>query len=407
MSIITGLSGSEIFCLKRQGFTPGDLVIGNSVISLGVLNSIGSGIQTLIGGEITPITNLIHEGRQRAYARMVKEATQRGGIGITGVSNELIFHGSNVEFLSIGSCIHKAGDKTDRLEFSSSADGQALYCQIDSGFTPRQFVFGNVAYSIGVGGGILGIFRSLARGEVKEYSRIFNETRHLALKRIKDEARQVGANAVVGITTSILPLAAIQEMVMIGTASHHPALPDIYRQSPITSDLTNEEMWNLVNDGYMPVQLVLGVSVYSLGLIGSITSSLKSLVRGEIKELTTLIYEAREEALKHIQADADRCGADHVVGIKTYVYDLGGGIIEFMAIGTAVKKMPQVHTVSEMLLPQAIIRDQDTFIRTIPNVFASSLNKPTNASSSVSVATGAVSVILGFLWLLFTMMRPR
>jgi uncharacterized protein YbjQ (UPF0145 family) len=131
MSIITGLSGSEIFCLKRQGFTPGDLVIGNSVISLGVLNSIGSGIQTLIGGEITPITNLIHEGRQRAYARMVKEATQHGGVGITGVSNELIFHGSNVEFLSIGSCIHQAGDKTDRLEFSSSADGQALYCQID------------------------------------------------------------------------------------------------------------------------------------------------------------------------------------------------------------------------------------------------------------------------------------
>jgi uncharacterized protein YbjQ (UPF0145 family) len=162
-----------------------------------------------------------------------------------------------------------------------------------------------------------------------------------------------------------------------------------------------------VNDGYMPVQLVLGVSVYSLGLIGSITSSLKSLVRGEIKELTTLIYEAREEALKHIEEDAKRCGADHVVGIKTYVYDLGGGIIEFMAIGTAVKKIPNVHTVSEMLLPQAIIRDQDTFIRTIPNVFASSLNKPTNASSSVSVATGAISVVFGFLWLLFTMMRPR
>jgi uncharacterized protein YbjQ (UPF0145 family) len=401
MSIITGLSGNEIFCLKRQGFTPGDLVIGNSVISLGVVNTIGSGIQTLIGGEVTPITKLIHEGRQRAYARMVKEATHHGGIGITGVSNELIFHGSNVEFLSIGSCIHQAGNKTEHLEFSSSADGQALYCQIDSGFKPRQFVFGNVAYSIGLGGGLLGGLKSLARGEIKEYSRIFNETRHLALKRIKDEARQVGANAVVGITTSIIPLAAMQEMVMIGTASHHPALPDAYRQNPITSDLTNEEMWNLVNDGYMPVQLVLGVSVYSLGLIGSIVSSFKSLVRGEIKELTTLIYEAREEALKHIEEDAQRCGADLVVGIKTYVYDLGGGIIEFMAIGTAIKKIPNVHTLSENLIPQAIIRDQDTFIRTIPNASVSSLNQPKNNSSAVGVAVGFIPLVLYFLWIFF------
>ncbi|MEP0897679.1 MULTISPECIES: heavy metal-binding domain-containing protein [Leptolyngbya] len=242
MSVITGLSGNEIFCLKRRGFTPGNLVIGNSVISLGVVSSIGSSIKTLIGGEIHPLTQLIHEGRQRAYARMVREAKQQGGVGITGASNQLIFHGSSVEFLSIGSCLHQSDEAVERLKFSSSADGQALYCQLDCGFQPRQFVFGNVAYSIGIGGGLIGGLRSLARGEIKEYSRSFNETRHLTLKRIQAEARQVGANAVVGITTSILPMIGIQEMVMIGTASSHDALPDVYRQTPITSDLTNEEM---------------------------------------------------------------------------------------------------------------------------------------------------------------------
>ncbi|HEY9646682.1 MAG TPA: heavy metal-binding domain-containing protein [Chroococcidiopsis sp.] len=392
MAIITGLSGNEIFCLQRQGFTPGDLVIGNSVISLGVVSSIGSGLKTLVGGEVHPVTKIIHEGRQRAYARMVAEAKHHGGVGITGVSNELIFHGTNVEFLAIGSCVHRQGDKAEHLEFSSSADGQALYCQIDCGFTPKRFVFGNVAYSIGVGGGIVGSLRSLARGEIKEFSRIFNETRHLALKRIKAEARDVGANAVVGIKTSILPLAGMQEMVMIGTASSHPALPDLYRQNPITSDLTNEEMWNLIYQGYMPVQLVLGVSVYSLGLVGGITSFFKSFVRGEIRELTSLIYEAREEALKHIAEDARRSGADQVVGIKTYVYNLGGGIIEFLAIGTAVKKMPGVETSSEQLLPQAIIRDQDTFINTADATSIVSLNQPANTSGIFGVLAG-----LGFL----------
>jgi len=399
MATITGLSGNEIFCLHQQGFTPGDLVIGNSVISLGLLGSISSGLKTLFGGEVHQVTRIIHEGRQRAYARMVAEAKHHGGVGITGVANELVLHGTNVEFLAIGSCVHREGAQSEHMEFSTSADGQALYCQIDAGFQPKQFVFGNVAYSIGLGGGLIGSLRSLARGEIKEFSQIFNETRHLALKRIRAEAREAGANAVVGIKTSILPFAGMQEMVMIGTASEHPALPAGFRQNPVTSDLTNEEMWNLINQGYMPVQLVLGVSVYSLGLVGGITSFFKSFVRGEIHELTSLIYEAREEALTHIAEDARRYSADQVVGIKTYVYNLGGGIIEFLAIGTAVKKMPGVHTHSDTLLPQAIIRDQDTFINTAETTSVSSLNQPANSTNSVKmfVAFGVLAFYILFI----------
>ena len=402
MTIITGLSGNEIFCLQRQGLTPGDLVIGNSVISLGLIGSIRSGLKTLFGGEVHQVTRIIHEGRQRAYARMVAEAKRHGGVGITGVANELVLHGTNVEFLAIGSCIHRAEAKAEQLEFSTSADGQALYCQLDAGFEPKRFVFGNVAYSIGLGGGLIGTLKSLQRGEIKEFSQIFNETRHLALKRIKAEAREAGANAVVGITTSILPFAGMQEMVMIGTASKHPGLPIGFNQNPITSDLTNDEMWGLINQGYMPVQLVLGVSVYSLGLVGGITSFFKSFVRGEISELTTLIYEAREEALAHIAEEARRYSADQVVGIKTYVYNLGGGIIEFMAIGTAVKKMPGISTQSDTLPPQAIIRDQDTFINTAETTNVSSLNQPTNSKNAI---TAFVSFGVFSLWLIFIFLR--
>jgi uncharacterized protein YbjQ (UPF0145 family) len=244
----------------------------------------------------------------------------------------------------------------------------------------------------------------LARGEVKEFSDIFNQTRHLALKRIKAEARELGANAVVGIKTSILPFAGMQEMVMIGTASEHPALLDRYRQDPITSDLTNEEMWNLIHDGYMPVQLVLGVSVYSLGFVGGVTAFFKSFVKGEIRELTTLIYAARESALKHIAADAQRCGADQVVGVKTYVYNLGGGMIEFLAIGTAVKPMPGVKTASEQLIPQAIIRDQDTFINTADATSIVTLNQPTNNPSGIfGLAAGVIGFMFWLVYLLVVM----
>ena len=381
MAAISGLSGNEIFCLRQQGMHAGDLVIGNSVFSLGLIGGIASGLKTIVGGEVTQVTSIIHEGRHKAYDRMVAEAQKHGGIGITGVTNDLVQQLGNVEFLSIGSCVHHDGKQAEKLQFSSSADGQELYCQMDAGFAPKKFVFGNVAYSIGLGGGILGSLKSLRRGEIKEFSQIFNETRHLALKRIKAEAQNAGTNAVVGIRTSIVPFAGMQEMVMIGTASHHPVLAPSFNQSPITSDLTNQEMWNLINLGYMPLQLVLGVSVYSLGLVGGITSAFKSFVRGEISELTNLIYEAREQAIAHIAEDASKCNADQVVGIKTYVYQLGGGMIEFMAIGTAVKKMPGVSTHSSVLLPQAIIQDRDTFVNTAEGTLRTQLNQMSQQNS--------------------------
>lgn len=362
--VSTGLSGNEMYCLSKKGLSAGEMVIGNSVWSMGFLGTIGSGLRTLAGGEVTQVTEVIHEGRKAALERMQAWTDLGGAVGITGVSNELVLHSGNIEFLSVGSAVHKDGLKATRLEFTSSSDGQELYCQLDCGFRPIEFAFGNVAYSIGIGGGIAGALRGLGRGEVTEYSQMFNLTRHLALERIQEEARRAGANSVVGIRTSIIPFQGMHEMVMIGTASRCDSYPPEFDQHPATSDLTCEEMWNLASMGYAPIRLVLGVSVYSLGIVGGLSALLKTFVKGEISEMTKLVYDARENAIHHIMKDAAECGADDVVGIKTYVYSLGSGVIEFMAIGTAVKKLPGIGTQTENLPPQAVMRDKHTFVNT-------------------------------------------
>jgi uncharacterized protein YbjQ (UPF0145 family) len=359
---MTGLSGNEIYCLHLKGMKPGNLVIGNSVYSMGFVGSIGAGFRNIMGGEVTQVTQIIHEGRLQSYERMVKEAQSHGGLGITGVTSELRhFHG-NVEFLSVASTIHAEsgpGAAHEQLSFSTAHDAQELYCQLDADYRPLKFVFGNVAYSVGVTGGILGSLKSMGRGEVKEFSDVFNHTRHLALQRISQEAAAAGANAVVGIETTVMPFQGIHEMMMIGTAAHNPALPAA--TTPTTSDLTCQEMWNMANIGYAPIKLVLGTAVYSLGIVGGMMAALKSFSRGEINELTTLIYDAREHAIGLIRDEATALGADDVVGIKTHVHDLGN-LLEFMAIGTAVKKIPGIKTESAILPPQAIIIDQDTWI---------------------------------------------
>jgi uncharacterized protein YbjQ (UPF0145 family) len=376
--LMTGLSGNEMFCLNMKGLAPGELLIGNSVHSLGLFGSIGAGFQAAFGGEVTQVTSVISEGRHQSQARLMQEAHRHNADGVTGVTSELRTMQGNVEFLSVASGVHHKTAGTTRTMFSSSSNGQELYCLMDAGYEPRQFVFGNVAYSVGIVGGLLGGLKTMARGEIKEFSNIFNHTRHLALARIVAEARTAGANAVLGIETRIMPFSGTHEMLMIGTAASHTALPMTASADPVTSDLTCEETWNLASMGFMPLKLVLGTAVYSLGLIGGIKAMFKSLARGEISDLTSLIYDAREHAIGLLKDEASAIGADDVVGIKTHIHDVGG-LIEFMAIGTAVKRIPGSAPLSPLLPVQAVIRDKRTWI-SHDDLFTANAEKKGNSS---------------------------
>jgi len=404
MTVTTGLSGNEIYCLAQKQFSPGNIVIGNSVYSLGLLKTFGSGFSAVLGGEITQLTNLIKDGRESAFERLNLEAKKFNASAVTGVSSELIFHAGTIEFLSLGSAIHSTAPGY-RVPFTTSADGQELYAQLDAGYQPICFAFGNVAYSMGVARGILGGLKMLRRGEIKEYSDMFNHTRHLALERIVDHARQNKANAVLGIQTTILPFGGVSEMLMVGTASSNPLLASTLSNQVITSDMTNVEMWNMASLGYAPMKLLLGTSVYALGIVGGITSVLKSFMRGEINELTQLIYEARENAIGIINDEAKTIGADDVVGVRTYVYQLGNGLIELLAIGTAVKKISGLKTESPQLPPQAIVVDKPTFYDAIYNYSSVNMNTGTKAINSISIIGRLVFFIIVVIYLVFVSIK--
>src|SRR4029077_147704 len=103
--LMTGLSGNEIYCLAQKGYAPGNIVVGNSVHSLGFVRGITSGLKTLSGGEVGSITQLIVDGRHAAISRLEREARDEGARGLTGVASELRKLGNLMEFIAIGSSI--------------------------------------------------------------------------------------------------------------------------------------------------------------------------------------------------------------------------------------------------------------------------------------------------------------
>src|ERR1700678_3389498 len=206
----SGRSGNEIYCMRLKGLTPSGVVIGNSIQSMGILGGVRSAFRGIVGGEIPDVTNMIHEGREAAFVRMRAEADREQVHGVVGVNSELRNLSGNSEFLFVGSGVTGAQGTT---LFTSSGDAQELYCHMDAGYEPREFVFGNIAYSVGAGGGFAGARKTLVRAEIKEFSDVFNETRHHALDRLVTHAKAGGANAVVRVRTNLVHFAGVPENV--------------------------------------------------------------------------------------------------------------------------------------------------------------------------------------------------
>ena len=359
---ISGMSGNEIFCLSQKGLTPGEIVVGNSVVSIGLAGELGAMGRTFAGGEVRQITDLISEGRHKAIERMEQEAQRDGAIGVTGVSTKLGRLAGFTEFLSQGTGVHPYQPGGQHRFFSTAASGIGLYCQLDAGYQPVRFSMGNIAYALGIGRGVMGSFRTLARGEVKEYSSMYNSIRHTALQRLRQEAAGYGANAVVDTQIRMLPYGpGTVELLLTGTSSFHPTLSQgaVPEHQVVTSELSGEELWNLAQIGFVPHQIVMATSVYSLGVAAGIGALFKSVQRGELPEVTRLIYEARENCLELIRQEAQQLGAERVMSTRLEIREISQGLVEIVAIGTAVKRAPEsMKPHSPQLIPQALILDK-------------------------------------------------
>ena len=104
--------------------------------------------------------------------------------------------------------------------------------------------------------------------------------------------------------------------------------------SIFTSDLSVNEFLLVREVGFRPLGLVLGSSIYHVGLqIGRWGSN------QELDVLSQAMYHARELAMSRMEAEADALHADGIVGVRLDVEmkEFGADIAEFIAVGTAVK----------------------------------------------------------------------
>ncbi|KXS36809.1 MAG: hypothetical protein AWU54_2367 [Candidatus Frackibacter sp. T328-2] len=83
--------------------------------------------------------------------------------------------------------------------------------------------------------------------------------------------------------------------------------------------------------------LVRGNTIRAKHIGNDIMAGLRNIVGGEVKEYTEMISEAREEALKRMEEEAEEMEADAVINVRFTTSQVMGGAAEILAYGTAVK----------------------------------------------------------------------
>jgi uncharacterized protein YbjQ (UPF0145 family) len=212
----------------------------------------------------------------------------------------------------------------------------------EAGFHPRGLVVGSSIYHIG--------FQtkgwSTSR-EVQTLTQAMYAARELAMSRMEEEAEVLGADGIVGVRLDVGFYEwgrGTAEFLALGTAvsAEDGGNWKTPAGKPFTSDLSGQDFWTLLQAGHAPLGLVMGTCVYHVAHQGMFKAMGNIGQNKEMPNFTQALYEARELAMERMQDEAKKVGAEGIVGVqiqeKSHIW--GSHTIEFFAMGTAVRKLP-------------------------------------------------------------------
>ncbi len=225
-------------------------------------------------------------------------------------------------------------------------------------------------------------FGGSALVELDSLSQALNEVRGRALGRLAEEARQIGADAVVGVETrageSELGSGAgggqlALEHMVLGTAVRRE---NTHTEQPVMTELSVADYALLLRAGIEPAGIVAWSSVFFAsyaysGMLGMGPGAMGSMQPYELSEFTQALYSARERTMGQITQQAAALGASGVVGVRightiqprTLGAGMGGAVggfgarelrgmmVTFNAVGTAIHQ----HADAEIQAPEPVI----------------------------------------------------
>jgi uncharacterized protein YbjQ (UPF0145 family) len=159
--------------------------------------------------ELSQITQANLDARQYAVKRMTTEAKLLGASGVIGVrieSNHHAWSDGVVEFTAFGTAVMVPGYPQEAEPFASGLSGQEFWLLHEAGYWPCGLAMGVCSYYIHTDSynrrlvNSSGWFNQYANQEVEQYTEGVYRARHLAMKRLTGDLKQMKAEGAVGMS---------------------------------------------------------------------------------------------------------------------------------------------------------------------------------------------------------------
>ena len=196
------LSVNEFLLVTQAGFDPVGLVVGSSIFHTGFQLAGPTASQ-----EMTVLSEAMYSARHLAMTRMEEEADQLDADGIVGVRLDIGRYewGPNMaEFIAIGTAVkHREGvlhRSPNGRPFQSDLSGQEFWTLLRTGHRPVGMVMGSCVYHVGRRGPLKTLGQTGRNVELPNFTQALYDARELAMQRMQTEAKELGAEGIVGVS---------------------------------------------------------------------------------------------------------------------------------------------------------------------------------------------------------------
>ncbi|WP_326568721.1 heavy metal-binding domain-containing protein [Amycolatopsis rhabdoformis] len=177
-----------------------------------------------------------------------------------------------------------------------------------AGFTPVGEVMGCVVERLGWTAG----FGITPTQQAAIYADALRQGYRIALDRLRLEAEAIGADGVLGITTSVTRLdETMQEFVALGTAVRAES-----RQRPgrvFTTELPGQDVGKLMQAGWVPAAVAIGISANTTFDYNMQYQTTMWAGNVEVDAHTRLVTEVRADARSQFRKTVQTTGADGAI----------------------------------------------------------------------------------------------
>lgn len=179
------------------------------------------------------------------------------------------------------------------------------------GYRARGLVTGSAMYHVGQA-----YASSQGDCEVDVLSKAYDAATDLAVSRMRQETRLIGAHGVVGVRLSVVRhewADKTVEVQVIGTAVQGPGAAPA---DPWMSDLSGQEWWALHRAGYEPAALVWGHCTWFILTTQQDEWIERSFANQELTHWSAALGRARTLAMAHLTSEARKHHATGITGVQ-------------------------------------------------------------------------------------------